>query len=65
MNEWQPIESAPKDTAVLAYDFGYEVAHFNTLLNKWVACSDHRPIRGPTHWMPLPDPPATTSREGE
>jgi hypothetical protein len=37
MSDWQPIEIAPKDTAVLTYGFGYEVAHFNTALNHWVA----------------------------
>jgi hypothetical protein len=64
--DWQPIETAPKNTAILVYSWGYDVAHFNTLLNAWVACWDHRKLKGVTHWQPLPDPPAvaTDSHEG-
>jgi len=60
---WQPIETAPKDTAVLTHGFGFEIAHFNTLLGAWVACWDHRKIRGPTHWVPLPVPPDRKVKE--
>jgi len=56
-SQWQPIETAPKDTAVLTYGFGYEIAHYNTDLDAWVACWDHRPIRTPVGWMPLPESP--------
>lgn len=57
---WRTMESAPRDTAVLLYGFGHEVGHFNTALNAWVACWDHRRLSGvtePTHWQELPDPP--------
>lgn len=57
MGEWQSIETAPKDTAVLVYAFSYEVAHFNTQIGFWVACWDHRKIREPVGWMPLPPAP--------
>ena len=53
---WRPIESAPVDTAVLTYGFGYEVAHFNVALDHWVANWDHRPI-APLFYRPLPSPP--------
>lgn len=53
---WQPIETAPVDTAVLTYAFGYDVAHYNTLLKAWVRCSDHTRVRA-EFWMPLPPAP--------
>lgn len=74
MSEWQPIETAPTDgTAILVcheggtwiakhkavYQSGYEPDNpwFCLMLNK-----DHIPARKrkgyPTHWMPLPKPPA-------
>jgi len=56
-DNWQPIETAPEDTAVLVYGFGYEVAHFNTALKQWVACYDHRPLNHPEWWQPLPEAP--------
>jgi hypothetical protein len=70
MNEWQPIETAPRDgTHVLGYEDGeMTVIHW----------SDHPPTSSykggywnniycndgewwPTHWMPLPPPPTTES----
>lgn len=55
---WRPVETAPKDTAVLTYGFGYEVAHFNTAFGRWVACWDHRLIEPPVAWCALPSPPS-------
>lgn len=60
--QWQPIETAPIDTAVLTYGFGFEVAHYNSMLKKWVANWDHRPIK-PLFWCPLPAPPDLREQE--
>lgn len=63
MGEWKTIDSAPKDTAVLVYGFGYTVAHFNRAYGKWIAFgSDTADTRAlvsspPTHWTELPPPP--------
>lgn len=60
MSEWQPIESAPKDTAILVYHAGYTVAHFNTTYGRWIGYGRDALefVTGPpTHWMPLPPPP--------
>jgi hypothetical protein len=65
---WQPIETAPKDTAILIYSSGYNVAHYNTAYERWCTYTDGRGTAGerllnswdfPTHWMPLPAPPET------
>jgi len=58
---WQPIETAPKDgTHFLAYENGrhYDCwAHFDTREGwYWMDHADSEPA--PTHWMPLPQPPA-------
>ncbi|WP_367079153.1 DUF551 domain-containing protein [Luteitalea sp.] len=68
---WQPIETAPKDgTPVLVYfpEIGvWEVRWSTDVFDDGFWCvSDNkfedRPLRGwienPTHWMPLPAPPA-------
>ena len=56
---WQPIETAPKDTAVLLWlGWRLEIGHFNTMLGRWAANWDHRALEVPaTHWSPLPSPP--------
>lgn len=66
--EWQPIETAPKDTAVLVYGFGYSVAHFNTAYGKWIVYGAEtectrmmNTMSRPTHWMPLPQEPSCDS----
>lgn len=61
MNDWQPIETAPKDgTRVLVNShwmdatgkrLGVEIAHWRE--EGYWQCLE----RQPTHWMPLPDPP--------
>lgn len=69
MTEWQPIETAPKDlSSVLVYIPGYvlgqenEIAsvYWNVRFKCWCAVAvEMEPIYGePTHWMPLPPPPA-------
>lgn len=69
MGEWQNIESAPKDGT---YFIGFWPNHSTTYAwhkgqyrthwtgwggGMWEADSLGRPIQGPTHWMPLPEPP--------
>lgn len=69
MSDWQPIETAPKDGArillaplmvVASWDFGDEewiiaVQEFDDpRIGKLMYCHY---AEGPTHWMPLPEPP--------
>lgn len=61
MSEWQPIETAPKDTHILVGPtkrMGICVAIF-TDLDGWETetPSQYWSIYTPTHWMPLPAPP--------
>ena len=72
MSDWQPIESAPKDQHVLLFatvpptdslDMGGPVilsGYWDAMDDAW--CSTLATVFGPfvdpTHWMPLPPPPA-------
>lgn len=72
MADWQKIETAPKDgTRILAYDFADaddtqpQIVLWSTIDGKegWYVSWDHTPLDGslwnpPTHWQPLPSPPA-------
>jgi hypothetical protein len=69
---WQPIETAPKDRKILAcwhvpatkleghYDeparWDYATVEWWDSRGSWQDGSDFPP--DPTHWMPLPEPPA-------
>lgn len=81
MMEWQPIETAPKDgTAILAYT-NSEVLSLYWSDSIWAAVNNPVQKQGggwvqevnrsdtyvycPTHWMPLPPPPALTPDDGE
>lgn len=80
VSQWQPIETAPRDgTVVLAYNArgarsGHR--HFFAFSDPapegqcWAAEAGWRePGRDwpsyPTHWMPLPAPPHTSTRDSE
>lgn len=58
MNEWQPIDTAPKDgTQILAcfkgqFDWVIFIAHSDKS-RVWAAG-----YASPTHWQPLPKPPS-------
>lgn len=62
--EWMPIETAPKDgTEFLAYWSNMRGAFefiqpMNWKDDKFVISWDHDDCVTPTHWMPLPAPPA-------
>ena len=77
-NEWQPIETAPKDEFVLlAGPSGYTT--IETVFTTGRMCSDYHAGRRidhanddltdwgfiPTHWMPLPKPPAIDAAMGD
>lgn len=66
MSDWQPIETAPRDgTLVLLYSIKpsrknrpqMQVGYCHIGLGGDVWVTGGWPVR-PTHWMPLPDPPA-------
>jgi len=69
---WQPIETAPTDREVLLTD-GREVSFGGKLLPEDMGVLAHEisdpgwwnvgGITKPTHWMPLPAPPAITGEE--
>jgi len=64
-NEWQPIETAPKDgTNILVFENDNEsdaevmIANYYGGNGHWSISWDDRGIEiNPTHWMPLPKPP--------
>jgi hypothetical protein len=60
MQEWQPIETAPLGTDVLIYRPShiqlFDVMRRNAVGN-WRWPDGEIPLRDPTHWMPLPEPP--------
>lgn len=61
-SQWQPIETAPRDgKRVLAYcaPYGAGSAHFS---DKWHLDFCVNREAAPTHWMPLPPPPATEGK---
>jgi hypothetical protein len=65
--EWQPIETAPKDgTWVLVHHAGWslpEVGHYSQYAPVWQTLNHGI---DPTHWMPLPgNPPAALQRARE
>lgn len=57
--QWQPIETAPRDAKFLAWN-GAQVFIGEYLHGKFFTSRglDGRSSPPPTHWMPLPMPPA-------
>lgn len=65
-NEWQPIETAPKDgTVFLAWrkHATHPLMVSYESLYDWFANYDSEPVYNLTHWMPLPKPPAMSQGE--
>jgi hypothetical protein len=74
MKEWHPIETAPKDgTLVLLHPSGHwtadvnsdcEVGYWDVDCEEWIAAGSRADdYTGPTHWMPLPEPPSPAASE--
>ncbi len=57
---WQPIESAPCDEVLLLWTGNYQhTGMFDSGDTCWRAIADDvELVPRPTHWMPLPAPPA-------
>ena len=58
--DWQSILTAPMDrTEVLIWDGRINVAHWSEVYDAWlIKHDDGHETPFPTHWMPLPEPPA-------
>jgi len=62
MNDWKPIETAPKDgTIVLAYEANFPNVVFKARMKSFIggiiydwACADSGEIVFPAMWKPLP-----------
>jgi len=62
---WRDIATAPKDgTRFIAWGPTMAVAECEWVRSAWYR-SNQYPSVEPTHWMPLPDPPATAPKGGK
>lgn len=70
MREWQPIETAPKDSedglcpTVLLLEHAkdgnfYYTGYWNRHQRQWLDNATSSIGLVPTHWMPLPPPPSS------
>lgn len=66
VDDWKPIETAPEETAVLVYVTEGVMAvgrrsvysdRSTWWLDNSFGYNEDGEIYGPTHWMPLPEPP--------
>lgn len=59
---WQPIETAPKNGTplLLANGVAITTGQWSPLSERWCDIWFMQNLK-PTHWMPLPPPPTTTS----
>lgn len=64
---WQPIETAPKDgREIIVFGGRYEAPAVTQADGDWWRSSTARGLCGlPTHWRPLPPPPAHLPAQGE
>ena len=67
MSEWQPIETAPRDSNILGWNqfdgvLVYRPMYYGSNNSAgWDAVFDDENLADdPTHWMPLPEPPVST-----
>jgi hypothetical protein len=61
--DWQPIDSAPKNADILVWHNGYtSVVSWEVMSDGWLVVENIY-VENPTHWMPLPDPPVSASPE--
>jgi hypothetical protein len=63
MDQWLPIETAPRnEDDVLLWVGRVEIGYFSSVSGRWLSRDEHhineRPKRlEPTYWMPLPTAP--------
>jgi len=67
-HQWQPIETAPKDTSqyILASRTtgrAYWIVFWHPMKDGWFIPGANTSVC-PTHWMPLPEPPQSQMKEG-
>lgn len=67
VSAWQPIATAPIDVCILLYGAKRTgmVVGMNHSRDGWVidTPSEWASMYPPTHWMPLPPPPAVATKE--
>lgn len=69
---WQPIDTAPSDEPILIYTqaWGPIIAVHSAEFGEWlsrmqVPVSIRDESEAPTHWHPLPEPPADAPRDAD
>jgi len=58
VSEWQPIETAPKDGTRVLLGFMGGTVLSGSWRHGWAADGSLQNDLRPTHWQPLPNPPA-------